>query len=453
MSKVIFLNHSCVLVDSGKTKILCDPWFEGTAFQDGWSLLYDQSHNINDLDFDYIWISHEHPDHFSIPTLNQLNKAQKFLYQETEDKKVKIWLESKGHSVTELPHKQTTRIEDIEITSFTCDGHDSSLLFRFDNNSTFLNLNDSRIEKGKQLELEILDFVRDKAVDLVGIQFSYANWAGNEGDRDIPFHQQCITDQKIKYAMEILKPKSCLLFASFIYFSHEENYYWNENFFVPHVLELFNGLETEAILPLPNETIELSKTFNKKRAHKNDESMKFWSKLHNNAPIKKSTVSVDNLDLIKEHYFTFFDKLWDKNDATGFLKSGKTFSIKMFLEDINKKVEIKLFSKEFSTLDFESEVDFSVSSETLIFLLKNSFSRGTISINSRIKFNYNFAHRFFIFFFIFFANNIGRYFDKKNPLKKEDLNSIANLKVMMSIFKFNDQTLKNFQDDLNELFG
>ena len=104
-NKVIFLNHSCVLVDSGKTKILCDPWFEGTAFQDGWSLLYDQSHDINDLDFDYIWISHEHPDHFSIPTLNQLNKPQKFLYQETEDKKVKIWLESKGHSVPELPHK------------------------------------------------------------------------------------------------------------------------------------------------------------------------------------------------------------------------------------------------------------------------------------------------------------------------------------------------------------
>ena len=93
-----------------------------------------------------------------------------------------------------------------------------------------MNLNDSRIEKRKQLELEILDFVRDKAVDLVGIQFSYANWAGNEGVKDIPFHQQCLTDQKIKYVMEILKPKSCLLFPSFIYFSHEENDYWNEIF-------------------------------------------------------------------------------------------------------------------------------------------------------------------------------------------------------------------------------
>ena len=72
----------------------------------------------------------------------------------------------------------------------------------------------------------------------------------------------------------------------------------------------------------------------------------------------------------------------------------------MFLEDINKKVEIELFSKDFSILAFESEVDFSVSSETLIFLLKNNVSKGTISINSRIKFNYNFAHRFFTFFFL-----------------------------------------------------
>ena len=153
-------------------------------------------------------------------------------------------------------------------------------------------------------------------------------------------------------------------------------------------------------MPLPNETIELPKTFNKKRANKNDECMKFLSKLHNNAPIKKTPVSVGNLDLIKEHYFTFFDKLWDKNDTTGFLKSGKTFSIKMFLEDINKKVEIELFSKDFSILAFESEVDFSVSSETVIFLLKNNVSKGTISINSRIKFNYNFAHMFFTFFFL-----------------------------------------------------
>ena len=89
MNHITFLNHSSLLVTSKKTKILCDPWFFGSAFQDGWSLLHDQSHDINDLEFEYVWISHEHPDHFSIPTISALKRKTKFLYQKTEDKKVK----------------------------------------------------------------------------------------------------------------------------------------------------------------------------------------------------------------------------------------------------------------------------------------------------------------------------------------------------------------------------
>ena len=34
-----FLNHSCVQINGLNTKILCDPWFEGSAFHDGWCSL------------------------------------------------------------------------------------------------------------------------------------------------------------------------------------------------------------------------------------------------------------------------------------------------------------------------------------------------------------------------------------------------------------------------------
>lgn len=78
-----------MIVESGKTKILCDPWFTGTAFNNGWRLLFENSHDINQIDFDYIWISHEHPDHFFIPTLSEIKKGKNFLYQQTLDKKVK----------------------------------------------------------------------------------------------------------------------------------------------------------------------------------------------------------------------------------------------------------------------------------------------------------------------------------------------------------------------------
>ena len=92
-SFIQFLNHSSIIIGSRKTRILCDPWFLGTAFADGWSLLNDRSHDINKLRFDYIWISHEHADHFSIPTLNMLRSKAIFLYQDTLDKKVKSYLD------------------------------------------------------------------------------------------------------------------------------------------------------------------------------------------------------------------------------------------------------------------------------------------------------------------------------------------------------------------------
>ncbi|HQX07121.1 MAG TPA: MBL fold metallo-hydrolase, partial [Zoogloea sp.] len=66
------MNHSCIVLESPGTRVLCDPWFEGTAFNDGWRLLVEHSHRIDEIPCDYIWLSHEHPDHFSIPTLRRL---------------------------------------------------------------------------------------------------------------------------------------------------------------------------------------------------------------------------------------------------------------------------------------------------------------------------------------------------------------------------------------------
>ena len=36
-----FVNHASVLIGNEKNSILSDPWYSGTAFNDGWSLLYE----------------------------------------------------------------------------------------------------------------------------------------------------------------------------------------------------------------------------------------------------------------------------------------------------------------------------------------------------------------------------------------------------------------------------
>ena len=58
---------------------LCDPWLEGTAFNNGWTLLDNSTSNDQILDElrqssknIFIWYSHEHSDHFAVPFLKKL---------------------------------------------------------------------------------------------------------------------------------------------------------------------------------------------------------------------------------------------------------------------------------------------------------------------------------------------------------------------------------------------
>ena len=261
VNKLEFLNHSCLIVESGKTKILCDPWFTGAAFNNGWRLLYEDSHNINQIECDYVWISHEHPDHFSIPTLSQISKSKHFLYQQTSDKKVKDWLEKKQHSVTELEDGTEYDLGDIKLTSFISDGYDSAALFKFPNGDKFLNLNDARVELGDTIQkIKKHDLSHLK---IISIQFSYANWAGNENDNEIPFHQQDLVIERIIKIYEAFKPEKIFLFASYVYYSHEENFFWNKKFWLTYVVEKLAEKGINLIIPKPNQVIGIDEVANK----------------------------------------------------------------------------------------------------------------------------------------------------------------------------------------------
>jgi L-ascorbate metabolism protein UlaG (beta-lactamase superfamily) len=55
---------------SGDVSLRGDPWLKGEAFNESWTL-YPQP-IVRDEDVarvTHVWISHEHPDHLSIPTI------------------------------------------------------------------------------------------------------------------------------------------------------------------------------------------------------------------------------------------------------------------------------------------------------------------------------------------------------------------------------------------------
>lgn len=71
--RIHYLNHASLLVETGRARILFDPWLEGTAFSGGWGLRYE---NPDAYDVaaaaTHLWISHWHSDHLHGPSLLKL---------------------------------------------------------------------------------------------------------------------------------------------------------------------------------------------------------------------------------------------------------------------------------------------------------------------------------------------------------------------------------------------
>lgn len=445
---VTFLNHSCFIITSPSERILCDPWFKGPAFGNGWSLLHENSHDIDELQFDYIWISHEHPDHFSIPTLLGLKKKCTFLFQETKDKKVRQFLESKGHTVIELRHKEKVTIGDLELTCIVCDGYDSSLLVRYPDGKILLNINDARVELNDHLQREIEPILNGEPVDLLTFQFSYANWAGNRGYMQIAKFLQEKTDEKNDFVISKLKPKAIMPFASFVYFSHEENFYWNENNWLEHVFKRYTAHTSTLIFPKPDQEISLNRLERQEYVASNEVAVDFWTAKHKDVSVK-GFVNPVSLNQIKDSYLRFNEKLNRENTLLQLVESSQNFFLNIRITDLDQTIQIGLIESSFKVVK-ETEA-ISVSSETADFLLTQLFARGTVCINGRVSFNYNAAHMFFLFFFIPYANNIGIYFDRFYKPNKDMLGSIMRTSVMTAIDHVSEDIAVNVERDIAQL--
>ena len=92
-----------------------------------------------------------------------------------------------------------------------------------------------------------------------------------------------------------------------------------------------------------------------------------------------------------------------------------------------------------------------LSKESMIFLLNKDYARGTLCINGRIVFNYKYMHLFFIFFFMPYANNVGRYW-KSERLRKHELQSISDISIFKCLYKQMPELEKYLELDLDKYF-
>lgn len=119
-SKIFWVNHASSILEHDGVRLICDPWIEGTAFNNGWRLLSPTKFQYTDFaGISYIWFSHEHPDHFALPNLrkipDEIRRRITVLFHFTKDKRVLNVCKSLGFSTQELPESQWVRVANLDL--------------------------------------------------------------------------------------------------------------------------------------------------------------------------------------------------------------------------------------------------------------------------------------------------------------------------------------------------
>jgi hypothetical protein len=226
-----WVNHASYILESGKMRLICDPWLEGTIFDNGWRLLSPSQMQYEEFSsITHIWFSHEHPDHFNPPNLKKIPERYRrnitVLFHHTKDKRVINLCQALGFKTKELPDSQKIEIAaGVTILSGMQDMIDSWMAIEGEG-KTLLNMNDCVFDR--PIDLQAIKEATGK-VDLLLSQFSFASWIGNPDD--VACHRKHVQRKRAEMARQtgLFKPSHFIPFASFVYFCHAENFYMNSS--------------------------------------------------------------------------------------------------------------------------------------------------------------------------------------------------------------------------------
>jgi UDP-MurNAc hydroxylase len=380
--KLEFVNHASLIFSYKDVNLMLDPWFEGLAFDKGWSLLSKSKFEMKDFErITHIWFSHEHPDHFSPSIISRIPSELKskitILYHETNDKKIVDFCIKQGFKeVVELKENQAYVLQDdFKITSNEHTGGDS-WCYLSTNEYGILNINDCVIRTEEESQ-ELQNLVG--RVDVLLTQFGYAHKIGNEGD-DL-MRRNAMEEKKVRIENQaaIFKPKFIIPFASFVFFCHEENKYMNlSNFMIDEMADLIkNKLGRKDVVMYPGDIWEVGNTTWNSSSAIERYNVDF-ANVSNFDFVKTLPVSQEELMKSGAEYGL---KLIRKNPTAKRLlsKIGTTF----YVNDLNKSYRFVGEKGIIEDSKNPTGCDVQLSSEALDYSFKNEWGAGTCHINAR----------------------------------------------------------------------
>ncbi len=221
--KITYLGHAGFCVETKSSIIIMDPWLSMQgAFDASW-FQYPKNHHMsgyvrsilsNSKKDKYIYISHEHQDHFDLEFLQSIKSIDcTIILANYTYPIVKIKLDEAHYNckkIVLLNNEEKFFLKDGVIVLFIIDGElncDSAILLKTHSQS-FLNLNDCKVH-------DKLHYIVDKygKVDVFTSQFSGASWYPTCYQMSQEMYQTaCVTKITNKFeamaeAIEVVKPR------------------------------------------------------------------------------------------------------------------------------------------------------------------------------------------------------------------------------------------------------
>ena len=383
---VTLVSHASAVITVGETRILTDPWQFGTAFNDSWKLVVPPADLDAMLDeIDFMWISHEHPDHFHIPTLKALPDAFKkrvtVLFQRSSDsdKMVKAFTGMLGFAhVRLLDHRTWVPIAPgTDVYCYHSRQIDSALAVR-GRGATILDLNDC--------EASARDLATLRAdlgpVDVLLNQFSIAGFDGDEAR--LATEAAGILDTMVR-DHRTLDAGVTIPFASFVYFCCTDNAKINRFANSPRtVADRFaaEGLDLAILRP--------GDSFTRGQPHDNAPALAAFDAVYRNLDaLPLSEAPVVPVERIQAAFLDMRTKLIRMHGRLA-LRLLKPVSVGV--PDLGIRLCLSLRQGMLTPTDADPDIE--INSQPLHFLLSNTFGLQTLGVSGRYTLHRNLGNWF-----------------------------------------------------------
>ncbi len=385
--KITLVSHASIIIRTRDAVILTDPWFLGKAFNDSWTLFPEPAYRESILDeVTFLWVSHEHPDHFHLPTLRALplkfkERVQLLFQRNNSDKMFEAFRRLGFKSLQSLPHRQIGPItKGTEVYCHQVGSMDSMLGVRCDG-ETLLNVNDCEVNDAI-CRTALKDL---KTVDLVTNQFSFAGYPGQKNYQEVVPVMAHTKLQEMLANHVSLKAKVSIPFASFVYFSSSDNQHLNQFANTPRkVYEEFRAHGQALAVLYPGDTFDSSVT------HDSGPALARFEADYRTLPQQPiDTAATIPAEDLREAFAKLVTRLQDRYPSWVL---NRLKPVTVDVPDIGVGIRFRFATGAFEVGPRNPEADLIVNSQPLLFAFSYPFGVQTLGVSGRFFVQNNFAN-------------------------------------------------------------